>query len=300
MVAVDVRSLELFLAVSEKQSISKAAQENYVSRQALTEAMNRLEDELDVQLFVRSHQGVTLTPEGRFLAERLFVLKPLWRSTLEGLKGKAPEPKVVRIGLPLFLFSAKTLATIVGLSAEYPQFAISIVDCSSETALSRLGRSELEVAVTWLDSRSRKFVAEPVGSAEPRALACVSASSPLARKHRLTAADFAGQNLLALEADTLAGAREVEYCRSAGARLTIVPRSHSYIVGMIEDDAGAFLLPSTSASQFSSSRIKAVPVVDFPKVLHQSVVRLAGSSREVGALARRLGEVLTREAGPYA
>lgn len=65
--AVDVRSLELFLAVSEKQSISKAAQENYVSRQALTEAMNRLEDELAVQLFVRSHQGVTLTPEGRFL-----------------------------------------------------------------------------------------------------------------------------------------------------------------------------------------------------------------------------------------
>lgn len=65
--AVDVRSLELFLAVSEKQSISKAAQENYVSRQALTEAMNRLEDELDVQLFVRSHQGVTLTPEGRLL-----------------------------------------------------------------------------------------------------------------------------------------------------------------------------------------------------------------------------------------
>ena len=64
---VDVRSLELFLAVSEKQSISKAAQENYVSRQALTEAMNRLEDELDVQLFVRSHQGVTLTPEARFL-----------------------------------------------------------------------------------------------------------------------------------------------------------------------------------------------------------------------------------------
>lgn len=48
VVAVDVRSLELFLAVSERQSISKAAQENYVSRQALTEAMNRLEDELDV------------------------------------------------------------------------------------------------------------------------------------------------------------------------------------------------------------------------------------------------------------
>ena len=39
VVPVDVRSLELFLAVSEKQSISKAAQENYVSRQALTEAM---------------------------------------------------------------------------------------------------------------------------------------------------------------------------------------------------------------------------------------------------------------------
>ncbi len=298
--AMDVRTLELFLAVSEKQSIAKAAQCSYLSRQALTEAMNRLEEELGVRLFARSHAGVALTPEGRYLAERLFVLKPLWLSLLEGLKGSDPEPKTVRIGLPLFLFSTQTLGGIVGLSSEFPQFAISIVDCSSETALSRLGDNDLDVAVTWVGSRSRRFAAEPVGGAEPRAFACVSAASPLARKRGLTSADFAGQNLLALEADTLAGAREAEYCRSAGARLTIVPRSHSFIAGMVAEGAGVFLLPSTSASQFASSAVAAVPVVDFPKVLHQSVVRLAGASPEVSALARRLCETLTRQAAPYA
>lgn len=36
--AMDVRTLELFLAVSEKQSIAKAAQCSYLSRQALTRA----------------------------------------------------------------------------------------------------------------------------------------------------------------------------------------------------------------------------------------------------------------------
>ena len=63
--------LHAFLVVAEVGKISEAARRLHLSQPAVTAQIRRLEADLDMPLFIRSVQGVTLTPRGAHLRERL-------------------------------------------------------------------------------------------------------------------------------------------------------------------------------------------------------------------------------------
>ena len=62
---LDIRTMQLFVAVFEVGSITKAAEREHIAQPALTVRLQQLEDELNVKLFERSAQGVTPMPAGR-------------------------------------------------------------------------------------------------------------------------------------------------------------------------------------------------------------------------------------------
>lgn len=57
----------IFFTVAKTQNISSAAKELYISQPAISKAISKLEQSLDVTLFHRSSRGVTLTMEGELL-----------------------------------------------------------------------------------------------------------------------------------------------------------------------------------------------------------------------------------------
>src|SRR5580704_9604117 len=63
--------LHAFLVVAEAGKISEAARRLHLSQPAVTAQIRRLEADLDMPLFIRSVHGVTLTPRGAHLRERL-------------------------------------------------------------------------------------------------------------------------------------------------------------------------------------------------------------------------------------
>ena len=62
---LDIRKMRLFVAAFEAGSITRAAEREHIAQPALTVHIQQIEDELQVQLFERSAQGVTPTPAGR-------------------------------------------------------------------------------------------------------------------------------------------------------------------------------------------------------------------------------------------
>lgn len=57
--------LDTFICVADSGSFSKAAELLYVSSTAIMKQINLLENRLDVQLFVRTPRGLSLTDAGK-------------------------------------------------------------------------------------------------------------------------------------------------------------------------------------------------------------------------------------------
>lgn len=66
----DIQDLALLEAIDQSGSFSAAADQLYRTRSAITQHVQKLEDQLGFPIFDRSHYRPLLTPEGRLLLER--------------------------------------------------------------------------------------------------------------------------------------------------------------------------------------------------------------------------------------
>jgi LysR family transcriptional regulator, low CO2-responsive transcriptional regulator len=64
---MDVRQLDMFRAVAEERSFTRAAERLHVSQSAISRQVKLLEDELGGRLLYRGGKGATLTPPGELL-----------------------------------------------------------------------------------------------------------------------------------------------------------------------------------------------------------------------------------------
>ena len=58
------KQLHCFITAAQEGSFSKAAKKLYLSQQALSKTIDKLEEELDVPLFIRGVAGLQLTRYG--------------------------------------------------------------------------------------------------------------------------------------------------------------------------------------------------------------------------------------------
>ena len=96
------RSIDYVIAVAECKSISQAAEMLYISQPSLSRYLSNLENELGVNLFVRTLNGTELTAAGKIYleyAKEIKLLKETMNSKLKELKRE--KKSRIRIGMPL-------------------------------------------------------------------------------------------------------------------------------------------------------------------------------------------------------
>ena len=83
MLGITLQQLEIFLTVVHCQSMSHAAKELFLSQPAVSNWISKLEDALGTKLFIRTHKGIILTPEGVRLYAELDPVYQRFRVSLE-------------------------------------------------------------------------------------------------------------------------------------------------------------------------------------------------------------------------
>ena len=101
MYNITFQQIEAFLIVSKHLNLSKAADAMFITQSALSKTLQRFEEGVDMQLFVRSNKGLTLTNEGKYLYSTLDSLYSNMNKTIKAAKNISGEyVKTLRIVAP--------------------------------------------------------------------------------------------------------------------------------------------------------------------------------------------------------
>ncbi|MGN5480054.1 LysR family transcriptional regulator [Cupriavidus basilensis] len=124
--SVDVRGLRSFLAVAAAGSISRAAETLHIAQPALSLQIRQIEEALGVDLFTRSHRGVSITAAGqRFESHARDILKRL-DLACEDVRDLVTDPEGrVAIGLPQSMAKILTVPLVQGDHPALAQGAVA-------------------------------------------------------------------------------------------------------------------------------------------------------------------------------
>lgn len=125
--SVMVGSIELFCLAAELESFTAAAATAGLTPAAVSRAIGRLEERLQVRLFVRSTRRIRLTEGGRaYLAQCRAALNQLVEAERE-LTGTQAEPSgVLRISVPTPLGHYRVLPLLPEFRARYPKLRVEV------------------------------------------------------------------------------------------------------------------------------------------------------------------------------
>ncbi|MFF2910478.1 MULTISPECIES: LysR family transcriptional regulator [Bacillales] len=118
---MELRQLQYFLKVAQKEHVTRAAEELHVAQSAVSRQIHQLEQELGVDLFMQKGRNLQLTPVGQLFCKRVeVVLKELERSVAEVHEFLDPERGEIRIGFPHSLGTHLIPSIVAEFRKHYP------------------------------------------------------------------------------------------------------------------------------------------------------------------------------------
>jgi LysR family transcriptional regulator, nitrogen assimilation regulatory protein len=129
---VDIRQLRYFVAIADQRSMSLASEKLGVAQPSLSHHVMRVEEELGVQLMVRSTRGVTLTESGqRLYAHALTIIKAveLAVSDLRDQAGELAGP--VSFAFPSSVGNILMAPLAETVRNEFPKIVLRAMDAMS-------------------------------------------------------------------------------------------------------------------------------------------------------------------------
>ncbi|WP_104192838.1 LysR family transcriptional regulator [Cryobacterium sp. Y82] len=146
------RQLEYFVAVARERHFARAAAACHVSQPALSAAISRLEQELNVSLINRGHAFEGLTTEGERLviwAKRILAEHDAFKAEVQAVQSGVTG--ILRLGVVPSASTTVALA-VAAFCAAHPLARVQIKSDLSAVEIARRLRSfELDAGVTYVD-----------------------------------------------------------------------------------------------------------------------------------------------------
>jgi len=255
---IDVRRLEVLVAVARSGSVSRAAEALHYGQPTVSHHLRRLEAETGAVLLQRVGRGIRLTADGERLAARgEEILALLDRAETELRAATSLEHGVVR--LATFPSAVPTLVPrlLEDLAGTHPGIRLELLEAEPPEAIAMLvsGRVDLALAFTYSGHEAPAAVTAEVLGHDPLLLVTRAGEGG----DRLE--DHAGERWLA--GCERCRSHLVDACRQAGFEPDIAFASDDYVAvqALVAAGAGTTLLPALALAAHHHPGIEARPVV---------------------------------------
>lgn len=194
--------LETFIKVADAGSFNKAAEELYITPTAVIKQINLLEAKLDIELFKRTHRGLSLTNAGRSLYnDAKYIIQYSGESVVRAKNAAQNDFQTIRIGSSPMTPTRLLVDLWPKIHSVCPDIKFQLIpfENTPENAreiLSNLGQNIDIVAGIFDESYFNMKHCTGFEICRVPICCAVSLNHPLAQKDKLTVEDLYGENLM--------------------------------------------------------------------------------------------------------
>lgn len=193
---MDIRVLRYFLTVAREENFSRAAEVLYLSQPTLSRQIKELEDELEVQLFIRNSRNVHLTQEGQRLRKRAQEIVDLMdRTQAEFASLEGEVSGIIHIGCGETQIMREIAKVAIPLQKEHPGIRFDLYSANADDVADKLDKGLLDFGLIFEPYDLRKYetlrlpFSDTIGFLMPE-------NHPLAEKKRIRFEDLENIPLL--------------------------------------------------------------------------------------------------------
>lgn len=250
---MEIRQLEFFYAFCQLNSISKAAEKMHVSQPSVSIAIQKLEEELGVQLLDRSQRQITLTDEGKIFSQRVNeILMQLGDSITEVKDHKLNKLGSIKIGIPpmvgVFLFPH----IFAKFRKQHPELNLSAVEAGSLSIQKLLEDGSIDIGIITQNIPHASLEIQPITAVQVRV--CLPHNHPLSNLTSIPFSKLRDEPFILLKEDTFSRQAIMNECRKHQINPQIIfTSSHiDTIISLVELEVGISFLFDVIAQKYST------------------------------------------------
>ena len=258
--------LKYIVAVAREKHFGKAAEACFVSQPTLSVAIKKLEEELDLKLFERSANEVTVTPLGEEIVRQAqSVLEQAANIKEIAKRGKDPLAGPLKLGV-IYTIGPYLLPDLVKQAIErVPQMPLMLQENFTVKLLDMLRTGELDAAIMAEPFPDTGLAVAPLYD-EPFMVA-VPKSHPLAKRKRISAEELKQETMLLLGTGHCFRDHVLEVCPeyarfasdAEGIRKSFEGSSLETIKYMVASGMGVTVVPQLSVPKDAQQHVCYVP-----------------------------------------
>jgi len=160
---MDFRRIQHFVHAAEAGSISKAANNLHIVQPALSQSIQRLENELNVTLFERSRRGIKLTQSGEIFLHHAYGILNQYNRAKEAISTVGGAPKgAVSAAMTASALEILTVPLNTKIGHQFPNIELNLEEGLAGSILQGLDAGWFDLVVNYLLPASESLIAQPL------------------------------------------------------------------------------------------------------------------------------------------
>ncbi|MDD3340112.1 MAG: LysR family transcriptional regulator [Lachnospiraceae bacterium] len=149
--------LTYVVKIADAKSMNKAAAELFVSQPALSGAIRDLEEELHMQLFIRSNRGIVITTEGEEFLSYARQMAELGKMMEERFGEKKQSRKKFSVSMQHYSFAVEAFMEL-GNTFSMDEYELAVHETKTHEVIDNVKNHRSEIGVLYINGFNEKVM----------------------------------------------------------------------------------------------------------------------------------------------
>ena len=277
MLNISLIQIQYLIALDEHRNFIKAADASFVTQPTLSMQMKKLEEELGVIIFDRSHQPIQPTPIGEKIIEQAKIIYAETARIENILKEFTGEISgVLKIGVLPTIANSLIPKLISEISRRYPDLKLSIKEDLTHNIITDLEANKLDVGIVSTPLHNSSLIEKPLYQEKFRIYA--NPKHPSYHLNKWNAEDLLNDKLWLLSEGNCFRTQSINLCSLSDDKLNHMALNYESgsiqtLKKLVDLEGGATIMPEWEAGELDDDSLN-----------HLKAFKDDGAAREIGLI----------------